>query len=556
MNYNYERLNKSDRSWWLIIVLIFLTPITYSYNHGNNKIPFGEIAKRESAIPIHPGIPGKVSFWNKYAKRFIYAPAFDYPETKNANKYKYEILCLSDSSRFSFEENIPYAPLSPIWAKMPVGYFELRVIGLSKNDDSIGLAGKGKYYRAAYFNGPYNSPLLPYDSSGIVALLKILHTSYVSNWLQNQEPDSTFQLYRYPAKIYSAIIRAGATYAKFHPHTEDGKQAIKIAEIVANKLLKISFSSGSAWAYFPPTYYGSWIKKLNQPSWIKVNNMIPHFGVHAGFAYLDLYNVTGNKKYFQAAERIASTLIKNQLPNGSWYLYVNPYNGKPTEPTNNISIPTIILNYLYRLQNSYGIKGLDVTINKAFNWIMDNPVKTFNWQGQYEDVGTHPPYKDQNRTEACEFATYLFKHKKDKKYLTLAEDLLRFSEDQFVIWEKPRPINHLDTKDPIFNSDNWVTPCATEQYVYWMPTCIATMRMAKAYWYAYLATKKDIYLTKAESFANTMTVLQRIYHGNYSTYFSKGFKGEEWLNCTVYAANEMIRLGREIKENGSPVYRK
>lgn len=35
-------------------------------------------ALEESAIPVRPGRPGQVSFWNEKSRRFIHAPAFDF----------------------------------------------------------------------------------------------------------------------------------------------------------------------------------------------------------------------------------------------------------------------------------------------------------------------------------------------------------------------------------------------------------------------------------------------------------------------------------------------
>lgn len=533
-----------------VYLIPFLGFISSYKSHAQNTYKttlFGKVALKNSSIPVRPGISGERPFWNKYAKRFIYAPAFNYKEIIGAKKYRYEISCIGDSSSFTFGENVPLGPLSPVWDKMPIGYFNLRVVGVSDEGDSVGLSGKGQYYHAAFFNGPYHNALMPYDSSGMVALFHILHKSYVTYWLNNNEPDPGYKLYRYPAKIFSAVISAAVTYAKLNPHAKESERAIRIAKIVGDYLLKISIPAGNAWEYFPPTYYGESIKKLNQAPWIRLENLIPHFGADAGNSYLDLYDLTKDEKYLLAAKRIAHTFLKTQIKNGAWYLYVNPYSGKPTTSTDNICIPTTILKYLDRLQNDYKMKGLEVAINKAFNWIMNNPVKTFNWQAQFEDVGTHKPYEDLNRKEACQFAIYLLKQDKNKKqYIRLAEELLRYSEDQFVIWEKPRPDINKGSSNPAFISKNWITPCTLEQYAYMMPTNLAAMRMMKVYWYAYLATHKKIYLAKAKSFANTMTIVQQAHEGNYSTYFTK-YNLEEWLNCNVYAAKEMIRFGLELK---------
>jgi maltose/maltodextrin transport system substrate-binding protein len=532
----------------VILLLTGMCSCNHSSDNTGHEKSLGEIAKEESCIPIRPGKPGEQPFWNTYARRFIYAPAFDYPLVNGAAQYRYKIYSESDSSIYSFEDKEPFVPLSPVWAKIPVGYFDLKVIGISSRGDSVGLAGEGRYYHAAYFNGPYGKAVIPYDSSGILALSHVMNKSYVNYWLDHKSPDPDYSLYRYPAKMYSAAIAGAVAYAMVDSGTKE--KEINLARIVANDLMKISFQKGYAWEYFPPTYYGPWIAKLNQAPWIQKDNVNTTYGTNAGDAYLDLYDITGDKEYFQAAKGIADTYLKRQLKNGTWDLYVDPKTGDPTFSKNNIAIPSVIINYLDRLKEDYHVEGLDTAIRKALNWIMANPVKTFNWQGQFEDVGTHKPYEDLTKREACELAIYLFKHNKNgSKNIELAEELLRFSEDQFVVWEKPQLIN---SDNPFYASENWVTPCVMEQSVYWVPISFSSYILMKTYMSAYNATKRKIYLAKASSIANALTIEQKIHQGNYSIFLTKYPKlediGGQWLNCIVYPAKEMIALGNELKK--------
>lgn len=45
---------------------------------------------------------------------------------------------------YSFEEKVPYAPLSPVWAQVPVGNFEVRVVGLSASGEYPTFFSRGK----------------------------------------------------------------------------------------------------------------------------------------------------------------------------------------------------------------------------------------------------------------------------------------------------------------------------------------------------------------------------------------------------------------------------
>jgi maltose/maltodextrin transport system substrate-binding protein len=125
--------------------------------------------------------------------------------------------------------------------------------------------------------------------------------------------------------------------------------------------------------------------------------------------------------------------------------------------------------------------------------------------------------------------------------------LLRFAEDQFIIWEKPVPITVGKSNKPGYNSINWITPVVLEQYVYWMPVGRTAGVMVDTYWQAYAATKKEIYLAKAKAIANTFTLVQKEFNGNYPSYFTK-YPMDHWLNSTVYPAKVLMDLENNLKE--------
>jgi maltose/maltodextrin transport system substrate-binding protein len=80
----------------IIIIRSFLFSVCLAQvSTFKNKTSFGEIALKESVVPIHPGEPGKPIFWNENAHQFVYAPAFNYKAVKDAAKYKYKIFSLT-----------------------------------------------------------------------------------------------------------------------------------------------------------------------------------------------------------------------------------------------------------------------------------------------------------------------------------------------------------------------------------------------------------------------------------------------------------------------------
>ena len=505
-------------------------------------------------------MPGQAPFWNVFAPRFIFAPAFNYKPVAGAAKYRFELKSHKDGSTHRFEAAVPHAPLSPVWTAVPTGDFELKVTAISATGETLGVAGEGKYFRAAPFDGPYLQPVLPYDASGQLALDKALAKPYVEHWLTHKEPDWDYYFYRYPAKLFGSLVVGAVTQARYKAGTPEGARATELARIVADYLIKISFPAGAPFEYFPPAYGGKTVGK-NPKSHMQLTNYMVIAAAESGQAYLDLYDLTGDKKYFEAAKRISQTYLKTQLPNGSWILYVNHETGQPTAPKH--AIPTSTINYFERLKNDYKVEGLQPAIDRAFAWIMENPVKTFEWLAQYEDVGLSnaPMYRRMSREQPCDFAIYLCRTRaNDPKMIALAEELIRFSEDQFITWEdmedivvngnntKRRPFDDNETK-PGWYSKTWLLPVVHEQYGFWMPSARNTGLMIETYWHAYLATKKEVYLAKALSIANNFTRVQEVHQGEYPTMFTP-HPMNYWLNNSIYPAKVMITLQKNLAAIG------
>ncbi len=511
-----------------------------------DKMTYGEIALQESVEPIRPGEPGIRPFWNKYSKRFIYAPAFDFKPVEGAKNYKFELTSVEGAQKFEFESEEPYAPLSPVWANMPVDNYKLTVVGLSPEGDSLGVSGEREFYRAAPFDGIYHEPVLPYDASAKLALETLLEKDYIQHWLTHKSPDPDYGWYRYPTKIYSALVIGAITQAKLQPNTEVAETSLELARIVADSLIALNFPKGSPLEYFPPTYHGYPQFFEGKDTHMNYDRTMVPYAADAGNAYLDLYDMVGDDKYLEAAKLIAQTYKKTQLENGSWYLYVNNKTGEPIE--SNITIPTSTVNYLNRLKKDYGVEGYEEVAERALEWIMENPVETFNWQGQFEDIAASEPYENHSREQASDLAMYLLNNKPgDKESLKLAEDLIRFSEDQFVIWEKPNPKPDNGKVNKGSLPQNWITPSVQEQYAYYRPISRSAGIMIDTFYEAYRVTGKEIYLAKAKSIANTFTVVQDAHDGDYPTHFTK-YEMNFWLNNAIYPAKVMMNFSRNLEQ--------
>lgn len=147
-------------------------------------------------------------------------------------------------------------------------------------------------------------------------------------------------------------------------------------------------------------------------------------------AYVDLYNITENKKFLDAAVVVADCLAKNQRPDGSLPFRVNPETGEVKESYTSSLIYAVEL--FETLNVATGKDSYQNYRDKAFNWLMNNPVKTAEWRGFYEDV---PSGTDNNRTnwDCIDLIRYLCKNKDENpEYMKTALCLLAYIQDSII----------------------------------------------------------------------------------------------------------------------------
>lgn len=522
-----------------IIVSILLLSIGFSYCKRNNNsfsvnytVDYEAVASElalEILKPIRPGIPGETPFWNEYARRFIYVPSFNLPVVANASKYLFTATSF-DETKYSFIGENPWSDISPIWSEIPVGFVNLEVIGLDDNEEVLGISGEKQFYKAAPFNGPYHDRKLDYKVSMENALAYFYELDYIQSWAVSPVPDTLkYGLYSYPSKTISAVVDGMIIYNQIYP--KDYTIAMEIANNAAKYLINISEPKGAPLEFFPPTYMGEFrTAKSYKDQFMMI------YPAKTALTYLDLYDVTENIFYKDAAIRIAETYEKLQLPSGTWKLKLW-VDGTPV--TDNDCIPIDMIKLFERLESQYELEIFTSAKDKAFNWLMNNPMKTFNWSGQFEDISPVEPYVNLSKDEASAIAIYFFDRiNEDSRYEEFANELLRFCEDQFVIWEKPMPQSQ-------YNVGEWITPCVLEQYHCYEPINASASNMIEAFLKGYQATGRETYLAKAIELSNAMTISQ-LANGRYPTYWQLNERQDEsvgwidWLNCTSYSIKTML----------------
>jgi hypothetical protein len=211
--------------------------------------------------------------------------------------------------------------------------------------------------------------------------------------------------------------------------------------------------------------------------------------------------------------------------------------------------------YSIRLDRQYGDTSFRKNRERAWEFIVANPLKTFAWDGQFEDVKPRPSYRNLAREQACDVAVILLEQAKgDAKQIAQVKELLNFAEDQFVFWS---PIRNLSgaAKAGIEkrNPGEWITPCVMEQYVYYGPVTRSSAILINAYLVAHKITGEEIYFLKAKALAGSLVAGQR-----YQMEFQKG-DGEiptwlyrkaprNWLNNSYYAAAAVLQMANVTRQ--------
>lgn len=509
----------------------------------------------DTSRPVRPGEPGVRPFWNIHALRFIYAPAFDIPKVEGATSYRFTVQA-RDGKSLTFTAPNPSAPLTPIWEQVAEGYTTLTVQGLDAAGKDVGPATQRVFYRSPGFAGTAADPPRPYAQAGREALKAIFDAPHVQHWLTDAKPDRTYARYCYPNKVIGGLVRGMTAYSNVAENPTDRAAALKIARAAADYLLSIRYPADAAYPNVAPTY----ALNVNKPAgggtltadrvearWLLITSICD-----AAFGHLDLYDATKDPRYLDAAVAAADTLAHRQEADGTWPLMADWKTGAAVAP--NRLIPTWVIFLFDRLDRQHGLTQYRDARGRAWAWIVEHPLKTYQWDAQFEDVQLRGPYVNLAREQACDVAVLLLSDpKRTDQDVKQAEELIRFAEDQFVCWGEVADVPGWRKAMPkrYQNADIWITPGVFEQYVCYGPVARSSAILINTYLKAHVVTGSAAYLEKAKALASGMLAGQKDAADTYGT------AGEiptwnmhrppiNWLNNSYYAADAVLNVANYL----------
>ena len=496
-------------------------------------------AAREYLEPVRPGYEGRNPFWNKYSRKFTYAPAFDFAPVEGAAGYRFELSDDNDG-HWSFDAERPCEALSKVWNELPVGYIHLAVLAVDKGGAVLDTAGKRSFLRDYPFAGPYHAPAESYRTCALKAVLFTHNMLPIQSWKTSTEPDMAYHLNTYVCKMGGATIRNECLVAKMVPELRE--DALLIAHHVAEFLVSVSQPEGHPLAYFPPTYYKHYAASRWDWNQGKTMTMEPLF-VADGF--LDLYDATGEKEWFERTLNIARTYQRLQREDGTMPIKLFYETGEAVNDMTARLHP--IVAFVTRLQDQYGVHEFDEMKAKAEKWMDEVALKDFDMTGQFEDVQVEDvePYQNLTNCTSAPYASCLLRrHNRTERDVAEAHDLIRFCEDQFVHWGCLRGLYN-------GRMENEWTPCVHEQYRFDVSVDASAHNMIEAWLDYWEVTGDELILEKAKAMAASITNMQIHNTGQIPTLWT--FRRENascyWLNCAFATTLSLLRMA-DLQDNG------
>ena len=486
-------------------------------------------AAQEYLQPVRPASEGRNPCWNKFAKKFMYAPTFDVPAPSDAVSYRFTVS--NDAGSWSFTADSPDASLAPIWNNIPPSEVKL-CVEAKLTGGQYDTVYTRSFLRDFPFEGPYHDAVRDYREAAIKGALYVHLLPEMQHWIGSEEPDMNYSHNTYPCKIIGATIRNECLIARELP--ERRENALEIARSAAAFLISMSQPADAPLAYFPPTYYLD--KETSGRDYNRGKTMMME-AASAGQAFLDLYDATGEQEYLERAVAIGRTYVKLQRPDGSLPIKVDFETG---EPVNEVCATlNSLLRYFLRLEK-YGYDEFAPARKKGERWMDEVAVERFDLTGQFEDVSVVglEPYQNLTNVTAASYASYLLnKETPSERDLQNARDLIRFSEDQFVHWA------YHDLTPDGFHKKN--APGVHEQYKYEMPVNSSSCNVANALLDYYEVTGDLLAYAKAKALIDNITIQQNAVDGMIPTSFEwrePTRRRTFWVNCTFNSVNTLLRF--------------
>lgn len=220
---------------------------------------------------------------------------------------------------------------------------------------------------------------------------------------------------------------------RLYPYTGDARMITFLESFVDYELENGTTPEGYAWSQVPYASANPGAKHYSGWQQLGEDYIEPHVVGEDGYGYLRLYEMTGRRKYLQAAIHCADALVKNYKPGDAehspWPVRLWARDGKaegrPMGPYSaNVIEPIMLFDELIRIGQG-DVAGYTKTRSAAWDWFQKYPLASNTWVGYFED--TIPSMGNMNQVIPLEFARYVLLHpEKDPQWREHARQLIEW----------------------------------------------------------------------------------------------------------------------------------
>ena len=134
-----------------------------------------------------------------------------------------------------------------------------------------------------------------------------------------------------------------------------------------------------------------------------------------------------------------------------------------------------------------GEKKLLEIAENCDKYIREVCLKSFNWEGQFEDAPVSAQYSNLSHAGARKYLRSVVNYYADNPdRIAEAEECMRYIEDQFVLWDK-KPVSRHQWNE----TAPWHVPAGLEQYAWYVPIDDSTAEIMTSFAEMYKATGKE-----------------------------------------------------------------
>lgn len=220
---------------------------------------------------------------------------------------------------------------------------------------------------------------------------------------------------------------------RLYPYTGDQRMVVFLEDFVDYELENGLTPKGYVWSEVPYASANPGAKHYSGWSVHGEDYVEPPIIGEDGYAYLRLYEMTGNTKYLEAAIRCADALLKNFQPgdekHSPWpvrcYARDGKVEGEHMGPYSaNVIEPIMLFDELIRIGQG-DVAGYTRARQAAWEWFEKYPLTNNVWVGYFEDVA--PTMENMNQVIPLEFARYVLLHpEKDSQWQEHAQRLIEW----------------------------------------------------------------------------------------------------------------------------------